>query len=58
MDKRSLVSYSPWGRKESDRTERFSFLIMSGLKITQTSSHIILTFLSHLFNKFIGAVMM
>ena len=25
MDKRSLVDYSPWGRKESDTTERLHF---------------------------------
>ena len=24
MDKRSLVGYSPWGREESDMTERLS----------------------------------
>ena len=24
MDKRSLVGYSPWGREESDTTERLS----------------------------------
>ena len=25
MDKRSLVDYSPWGRKESDTTDRLHF---------------------------------
>ena len=25
MDKRSLVDYSPWGRKESDTTEQLHF---------------------------------
>ena len=30
---RSLAGYSPWGRKESDTTERFHFLMfMNGVK--------------------------
>ena len=29
MDKRSLVGYSPWGRKESDRTEQLTHTPLS-----------------------------
>ena len=29
---RSLVGYSPWGRKESNTTERFSFISVQQLK--------------------------
>ena len=28
MDGRSLVGYSPWGRKESDMTERLHFVAL------------------------------
>ena len=29
--RRSMVGYSPWGRKESDRTEQLHFHFLSGL---------------------------
>ena len=29
LEQRSLVGYSPWGRKESDMTERLSMHILS-----------------------------
>ena len=35
---KSLVGYSPWGRKESDRTEGFHFLSLSFTLYSQTFS--------------------
>ena len=37
MDKRSLVGYSPWGREESDRTER---LTISGVEAPEEQDFI------------------
>ena len=31
---RSLVVYSPWGRKESDTTEQLHFTLLLGRKVT------------------------
>ena len=33
---RSLVGYSPWGRKESDTTERLTLLLLSTLQRTKS----------------------
>ena len=46
---RSLVGYSPWGRKESDMTEQLHFLIL----IVSFSYNPIITFVNLLEDLFI-----